>query len=172
MDDRDGGVIICDLENGRIRRLSAVGMVSTIAGGMPSGRLPTATPWNTGDARGTAACFNFPHSCVVAETGIIYVSEWHRIRAIRGGVVRTLAGSLQRGPCIDGRRGGDVRFHMPGGLVLLDAWTLVVADTQNNVLRRVALVDRLAVRDRCNEITELQQLPTGLLPIIFAYLFA
>lgn len=108
------------------------GSVTTIVG----------QPNVSGDSEGPAnvARFNGPIGVAVASDGIIYVADSYndRICAVAAdGQVRTLAGGDEPG-FRDGV-GRDALFDTPCGLVVARDGALIVADTGNHRLRRVAL---------------------------------
>jgi RHS repeat-associated protein len=125
----DGTLYIADSGNHKIRALLPNGATVTIAGaGVP------------GYADGAAgkATFHTPEGIAV-RGDTIYIADTmnHRIRAIRNGVVSTIAGSGQ-----PGRLDGDAlqaSFHQPSGLALLEDGTLVVADRLNHQIRSVSI---------------------------------
>jgi sugar lactone lactonase YvrE len=107
-----------------------------------SGRLDliAGASGESGDADGAArdARFNGPIGVAAAEDGRIFVADTYndRIREIGvDGRVRTLAGSVagfRDGP------GHDAQFDTPCGIAVEAAGTLLVADTGNRRIRRVA----------------------------------
>ncbi len=123
----DGTLYIADSGNHTIRALLPDGNVVTIAG--------SGSPGYADGAAGHAA-FHAPEGIAV-HGDTIYVADTmnHRIRAIRDGVVSTIAGTGQPGD-MNGR-GAQASFHQPAGLVLLDDGALVVADRHNHQLRLV-----------------------------------
>ncbi|MBP6757930.1 MAG: hypothetical protein KA133_01645 [Flavobacterium sp.] len=85
--DASGNSYIADSFNGKIRKISPAGDVTTLAG---SGTYTFA------DGTGTAASFRKPNGVTVDASGNVYVADTfnHRIRKISpAGVVTTLAGS-------------------------------------------------------------------------------
>jgi sugar lactone lactonase YvrE len=91
------------------------------------------------DGRGGAARFNGPVGLAVSDDGTIFVADTYndRIRAIsRGGDVRTLAGGGETG-FRDGP-GEEARFDTPCGIAIAEDGALLVADTGNHRIRRVA----------------------------------
>ncbi|MCB9738944.1 MAG: hypothetical protein H6747_06730 [Deltaproteobacteria bacterium] len=86
----DGGLVISEESNRRIRLLAPDGMVSTLAGSGQSGYQ---------DGPATSATFSVPRGVAVGGDGAIYVADAgnRRIRKIAGNIVSTVAGSGQSG---------------------------------------------------------------------------
>lgn len=127
--DAEGNVFIADAESHTIRRVTAAGTVTTLAG--------LAGNAGAADGRGSSAQFNAPRGVVVDATGIVYVADTanYTIRKITpGGVVSTLAGSAGQGGDTDGE-GPAARFWSPVALAIETSGNLLVAD--NSLIRRV-----------------------------------
>jgi len=130
--DGSGAIYVADTGNATIRRITAAGAVTTLAG----------SPLVRGSADGTgaSASFSSPTGLAVDAAGTIFVADTFNatIRRITpGGVVTTLAGApAQRGEA-DGA-GGAARFNQPSGLAVDGAGVLYVADTYNHTIRRIA----------------------------------
>lgn len=128
--DAAGNLYVADTGNHAIRKVTPLGMVSTLAGTGIAGFR---------DGAGTQAQFNGPIGVAVDAQGNVYVADTYndRIRRIDlQGQVSTLAGGDRPGK-LDGV-GAAARFDTPTALAV-DAQGIVwVADTRNNAIRRVA----------------------------------
>jgi len=127
----DGTIVVADASNHRIRLVTPLGVVTTLAG--------SGSP-NFADGTGTAASFKSPNEVAVLPNGTIVVADQnnHRIRLVTypGGVVTTLAGS-GTGTFADGT-GTAASFNFPQGVAVLPSGMIVVADYLNH---RIRLVD-------------------------------
>eukprot|EP01013_Petalomonas_cantuscygni_P023374 TRINITY_DN44813_c0_g1_i1.p1 TRINITY_DN44813_c0_g1~~TRINITY_DN44813_c0_g1_i1.p1 ORF type:complete len:931 (+),score=177.93 TRINITY_DN44813_c0_g1_i1:199-2991(+) len=124
-----GGVLyVADYGNHRIRIITG-SVVSTFAG---SGSQGTPAP-------GSPGTIPYPHG--VHFVGLnLYVTSSHAVQMVSpAAVVTILAGSGIRG-FVDGPQ-NSARFARPTGVVALDDDYLLIADTENNCLRKVALTD-------------------------------
>jgi len=133
--DGQGNLYIADSANHTIRRLSiAAGTVSTFAG----------APGEPGSADGVGPRARFYLPCGLASdhAGNLYVSDTanHTIRRIdtASGAVSTLAGAPGKFGRDDGV-GGAARFASPAGLALDRKKDLYVADSANNIIRKITL---------------------------------
>jgi hypothetical protein len=127
--DSAGNVYVADVYNHRIRVVSPVGVVTTLAG---SGSAAFA------DGTGVSASFNSPYGVAVDNSGNVYVADRfnHRIRVVSPvGVVTTLAGSGSAA-FADGT-GVSASFNSPVGVALDSVGSVYVADAGNNRIRMV-----------------------------------
>lgn len=130
--DGSGQVLIADTFNHTIRRMTAEGQVTTIAG---SAGLSGST-----NGVGSAARFNSPAGVAIDSTGIIYVADTlnHAIRKIAAdGTVTTYAG-VPGTPGVDDGQRLTARFREPVGVAVDGAGNVYVADTGNSTLRRIS----------------------------------
>lgn len=132
--DQQGTLYIADTFNNRIRKITAQGVVSTVAG---SGPAPVYVAENFADGPGSTAKFYFPADVAVDGQGTLYVADGsnHRIRKITtAGVVSTVAGSTAGSA--DGTSSA-AHFNYPIGIAVDANGVLYVADFGNDFLRRV-----------------------------------
>jgi sugar lactone lactonase YvrE len=129
--DVSGFVYVADTSNHSIRKITPLGVVSTLAG--------TAGASGGANGSGANAQFYFPQSVAVDGSGTVFVADtWnHMIRKVTsGGVVSTLAGSVGNYGAADGTN-GKARFHYPQGIVADSGGNLYVADSFNHVVRKI-----------------------------------
>lgn len=127
--DHDGNVYVVDSSNSTIRKIAPDGLTSTLAGGTRGNR----------DGVGSEAQFNDPRGIATDGSGNLYVADSgnHTIRKITsGGIVTTLAGASGFGDFADGT-GTDAVFNRPSGLAVDRDGNILVADSNNYVIRKV-----------------------------------
>jgi sugar lactone lactonase YvrE len=124
-----------DTQNHRIRKVTAAGVVSTLAGG---GGSSGPTQGNFTDGAGTNARFNNPRGLAIDDSGNVWVADTqnHRIRKVTAaGQVTTVAG---RGNAdwADGV-GSNAAFNSPYDVDLDSSNNLIIADRNNHRLRKI-----------------------------------
>lgn len=127
--DASGNLYVADTSNHTIRKVTAAGVVTTVAG--------TAGQLGSVDGTGSAARFKLPAGIATDATGNLYVSDTnnHTIRKITpAGVVSTLAGTAGVSGSADGT-GGAAQFTFPRGLATDPAGNVYVAS--RNAIRRI-----------------------------------
>jgi hypothetical protein len=132
----DGGFLIADFDNARLRRVTRDGTISTIAG--------TGTAGSGGDGGpATAAQLNMPIDVAVAGDGRVLVADigGDRVRWIDpAGIIHTLAGAGMRGYHGCGRDAGTVRLSKPHAVAVGPSGEVMVADFNGNRLRLIRAV--------------------------------
>ncbi|MBI2501798.1 MAG: tandem-95 repeat protein [Candidatus Latescibacteria bacterium] len=135
--DASGNLYVADTGNHKIRRISPVGLITTVAG--------TGSPGFSGDGDlPTNAQLSFPKSVAVDSAGAIYISDYfnHRLRRVNPiGNITTLAGDGSFGSTGDKGAASLARLANPAGLFLGRNGDLYLADSGNHRLRRLAPTD-------------------------------
>jgi len=132
--DTSGNVYVADKGNDEIRKITPLGVVTTLAGAAGFQPFP-----GSADGIGIAARFNYPFGVAVDASGNVYVADTdnHKIRKITAtGVVSTFAGSGVSSLIIDGA-GVVAKFNSPTGVVVDASGNLYVADSNHNVIRKI-----------------------------------
>jgi len=126
--DSAGALVVADTGAQTMRKVSPAGAVVTLAG--------LASHSGRSDGAGAAARFFAPYGLAVDGAGNTYVAEAdHLIRKITpAGVTTTLAGSVYGSA--DGN-GSAASFAYPSALALDAAGNLYVADTGNQIIRKI-----------------------------------
>ena len=134
--DGEGNVLVADTQNHVLRKVARSGAVSTLAGSGEAGYA---------DGIGAAAQFYEPWGVVVDAEGAIFVADSSNncVRQVApgDGVVSTLAGDAEAGPGFADGLGAAANFNSPCGLALDTDGHLIVADSENNCIRKVTTVE-------------------------------
>ncbi|MFI1740872.1 RICIN domain-containing protein [Streptomyces sioyaensis] len=131
--DSAGAVYITDTNNHRIRKITADGKISTVAGTGTAG-------FDGDDGPATAARLNLPLGVAVDGTGILYICEYHnnRVRKVTtDGKISTVAGTGTAGFGGDGGPAVAAQLNHPHGVVVDGAGDLYIADADNHRVRKV-----------------------------------
>ena len=130
--DGAGNVYVADSNNATIRKVTAAGVVTTLAG--------TAGAHGSADGTGAAARFYAPRGVAIDSAGNLYVADTASNSTIRkvtaAGVVTTLAGTAGVLGSADGT-GAAARFNGPSGVAVDSADNIYVADSGNNTIRKI-----------------------------------
>jgi putative heme iron utilization protein len=129
--DGAGNLYVADRFNHTIRKVTAAGDVTTLAG--------AAALLDGADGTGAAAHFDRPAGVVADGAGTLYVADQfdRTIRKVTaGGVVTTLAGTADMSGSADGT-GAAARFAGPASVAVDGAGTVYVADSFNEIVRKV-----------------------------------
>jgi sugar lactone lactonase YvrE len=122
----DGSILVADTSNQTIRRISTVGVVTTLAGTPGHGSFN-----DSGDGTGAAANFFQPSGIAIGSDGSAYIADAVRqtIRKVTStGTVTTFAGSYRtRSRPADGQ-GASAGFGSTNGIAMDDKGILYVAD--------------------------------------------
>ncbi len=134
--DKDGGLIVVDSGNNLIRKIKD-DKVTTIAGKCSIDESTGLPRIGFADGNTTDAMFNAPRYVAVNSKGDIFVTDTgnNAIRKISGGKVYTFSGNG-----MSGYANGNAsvsRFNTPSGIAVDKDDNLYIADTMNNVIRKI-----------------------------------
>jgi DNA-binding beta-propeller fold protein YncE len=137
--DRADNLYICDIQNNRVRRRNAAtGLLTTFAGNGDTADTPDPAP--------LTAPLHGPRSIDIAPDGTIYLilREGNKVFAIdpRAQTLTRIAGTGAKGYAGDGGPARDATWNGPKGIAYAPDGSLYIADTENHVIRRVALRDK------------------------------
>ena len=124
--DSDGNLYIADTQNHRIRKVSADGTITTIAG--------SSQGYSGDGGPAVRAQLNFPAALALDSAGNLYVGDFrnHVVRKItRDGIIHTVAGSGKRGFNGDNIPATKADLNEPGGVAALPDGSLIIADGVN-----------------------------------------
>ena len=155
--DSAGNVYVADSYNDTIRKVTAGGVVTTLAG--------LAGSSGSADGTGSAAQFDLPMGVAVDSAGNVYVGDCENstIRKVTaGGVVTTLAGQPGSSGNNDGV-GSAARFYGPRGVAVDSAGKVYVADLWNNTIRigTTTCPDMATIDLAVGPVGQLRQLDTS-----------
>ncbi len=131
--DRFGNVYIADSNNHRIRKVSLDGVITTVAGTGVQGFGGENVPAST-------ALLNYPTSVAIGANGDIFFADYgnNRIRRVSSsGSISTFAGTGTPGYSGDGGAATAAQLNKPIGVAIDATGNLIIADTQNQRIRRV-----------------------------------
>ena len=137
--DSAGNLYVADTQNNRIRKITADGVISTVAGNGTAGYLGDGGP-------ATAASLNLPFS-VAIDSGGLYIADRsnRRIRRVTAdGLINSIAGNGYESFSGDGGLAPAAQFNFPKSIAMDGAGNLYVADTQNHRLRRISASGEIA----------------------------
>ncbi|MFN7937997.1 MAG: S-layer homology domain-containing protein [Bryobacteraceae bacterium] len=134
--DANGNLIFVDHGNDRVRKITAAGVVSTIAG---TGDIFKDAPDNSA---ATSTFFWRPSSVVISPSGVIYIADTLRdvVRRINGNGTATIVAGTQNALSDTNGSGGpatQAKLSWPRGLALDNEGNLYIADSLNHVVRKV-----------------------------------
>ncbi|MBK9245229.1 MAG: Ig-like domain-containing protein [Burkholderiales bacterium] len=126
-----GNLVVADVFNHTIRKISPAGIVSTLAGAAPLS--------GSQDGAGAQARFQDPEGVATDSMGNVYVADSYNatIRKITpAGLVTTLAGQAGAIGSADGI-GAAARFDRPIGIATDSVGNVYVADSSNHAIRKI-----------------------------------
>jgi uncharacterized protein (TIGR03437 family) len=129
--DSANNLFFCDSENNRVRKISAAGIISTVAG---NGK--NASSGDGGPA--TAASISIPYGIAIDANGQFYIGEGSSVRRVAvDGTISTFAGNGQAGFGGDGGPATKAMLAFTRGVAKDAAGNVYVADVGNHRIRRI-----------------------------------
>lgn len=138
--DAAGNVYIADTGNNRIRKITGT-TISTVAGNGVAG-------FGGDGGLATSAILNAPSGIAVSADGnTLYIADTgsNRVRKVIAGTISTLAGNGTAGFGGDGGAADQASLHAPIGLALDGNGNLLIADSDNERIRRLKLGDQTII---------------------------
>jgi sugar lactone lactonase YvrE len=153
--DHDGNLFIADPNNSRVRKVSADGIITTVAGNGNRGLKGDGGPAETAELR-------YPSGVAVDDQGNLFIAESGRIRKVsQAGIITTLAGggslpgaAADGGPALAARlsfplavsvdRAGNVFFADPGWRFVSNDLELDPADHRIRKISPEGIITTLA----------------------------
>jgi DNA-binding beta-propeller fold protein YncE len=133
--DPQGRLLICDIQNRRIRRVDlGTGIIETYAG--------TGERQNPADGAALeGAPFNGPRAIAVASNGdlIVVLREGNAVYRIEAATqtIHHFAGTGEKGNSGDGGPATVAKLNGPKGISVAPDGTFYIADTENHTIRRI-----------------------------------
>src|ERR1035438_7314213 len=135
--DATGNLFIADTGNMLIRKVSASGIVTTLAGIAAA----TGAQGFSGDGGpATAAQLSNPKGLAVDALGNLFIADTgnQRIRKVSAGIIATVAGGGTFGPGDDGGPATAAQLYNPVGVAVDAAGNLFIAGTSDPRIRKVS----------------------------------
>ncbi|MES2702406.1 MAG: T9SS type A sorting domain-containing protein [Bacteroidota bacterium] len=133
--DKFGNIFIADMNNHRVRKITAgTGVITTIAG--------MGVAYFNGDfwPAATQASLNSPSDVLIDDTGNVYIADAHNNRVRKVDTFRrisTIAGNPYAGYCCDGGPATLAKLNWPSALSMDKYMNLYIADEYNSRIRRI-----------------------------------
>jgi hypothetical protein len=139
--DRAGNIYFADLTNYRVRKVSAAGIITTIAGNGSSGYSGDGGP-------ATAATITRTGGLVADGLGNLYLADNlnHAVRKIAAsGIITTIAGNGSPGYSGDGGSATAATLFEPNYVSLHPNGDIYIADRNNDVIRKISYGNHIPV---------------------------
>jgi uncharacterized repeat protein (TIGR01451 family) len=131
--DSVGNLLIADTSNHRIRKVTPLGVISTVAGNGTQG-------FSGDNGAATSAQLNYPNGVAVDAVGNLLIADTsnYRIRRVTAaGIIDTIAGTGTSGFSGDGGPATSARLSYFRGIVFDSGGNLFIADTNNYRVRKI-----------------------------------
>ncbi|GHG60019.1 NHL repeat-containing protein [Streptomyces griseocarneus] len=131
--DGEGGFVFADRYNHRVRKVSAAGVITTVAGTGTAGYVADGGP-------AVGERLNYPIGVALDAAGNLYIGDNHnhRVRRVNpDGIITTIAGTGTAGYIADGGPAVGTSLYYPNGLAVAPSGSLYIADGSNHRIRRI-----------------------------------
>ena len=130
--DSAGNIYIADTNNYRVRKVSS-GEIVTVMGNGTYG-------FNGDNGPATSAQLGSPSGVVADSAGSLYIADTfnNRIRKVSNGAITTVAGNGNTGRGGDNGPATSAQLYRPYGVATDSAGNVYIADTINNLIRKVS----------------------------------
>src|SRR5208283_1508631 len=142
--DSAGNLFIGDNGYYRVLKVTPGGTITTVAGFLTAGSIPTAGVGDGGPATSTSVS---PAAVAVDSAGNLYIAdnEVNRIRKVSvNGIISTIAGNGSASYSGDGGPATSASINAPQGVAVDSLGNVYIADTGNNVVRAVSTAGTIA----------------------------
>ena len=131
--DSAGNLYVVEMGNNIVRKVTAAGIISTVAGNGAAGFSGDGGP-------ATSAKLNYPAGVAVDTAGNLYIADGdnHRIRKVVNGTITTIAGNGIAGYTGNGGQAISAELDTPEHLRFDAQGNLLFADPAQNVIRKIA----------------------------------
>lgn len=130
--DANDNLFVADCNNQRIRKVTATGIITTVAGNGNGG-------YNGDSDNALKASLNYPVSVATDAKGIVYICDRgnNRIRKIQNGMLITIVGSNERGFNGETTDANIALIHQPNFVATDIAGNVYFGDYRNNRIRKI-----------------------------------
>jgi sugar lactone lactonase YvrE len=140
--DKDGTLLVVDMRNSKIKRITKDGKVEHVAGRGGKEDEDGYTVFGYSDGAALKAEFNEPAGIAVGADGTVYIADMKNncIRTFKDGKVGTFAGKCVSGADKGGHKDGPAnraQFNKPNAVEVGPDGTVYVADTFNHCIRKI-----------------------------------
>src|SRR5262249_30588029 len=128
----NGDLYIADAGSSAIRKVTALGIITTVAG--------TGVAGFSGDGgAATSARLNAPEACHLSTSGDLYIADTgnNRIRRVSGGTITTVVGTGVAGFSGDGGPPISAQIDTPRGTAISSTGVYYIGDRNNHRIRKV-----------------------------------
>lgn len=131
--DKLGNIYISDYYNHVVRKVNALGIISTFAGNTVAG-------YSGDGGNATSAKLNYPTDIAIDKFGNVYIADKNNsvIRKINtSGIISTFAGNNLVGYSGDGGGASSAKLYYPSGVAVDTLGNIYIADNYNHTIRKV-----------------------------------